>query len=268
MRVRIIFFLKNRGAFVPFHHQFLLAQMLKAAVLVGGKSEYLNFIEFNFSGLKGQTKSSRKGLHYYSSRVTLIVSSRNVDFLNYLLASMFKMDRLEMGSLILTPERVELENLPDTSNYEKFICLSPILLAKPSLTDSNASDFIDPRTDEFSDKLYDLTMQHIENLNLFDAGTRETFNKFQIEPDKAYLEKLEENNKKFSRVYPTYDQDVKFEVRGYTFPFFFYAAAELKEVIFLDGLGAMPHKGFGMIDLANEDPNDRVEPYQIPGLSL
>ena len=266
MRVRIIFFLKNRGAFVPFHHQFLLAQMLKAVVMVGGDKDFLSFNGFNFSGLKGQTKSSRKGLHYYSTRVTLIVSSRNIDFLNYLLLNMFKMERLEMGSLILEPERVEIEKLPDVNDYEKFICLSPILLSAPSLMDSSASQFVDPQTDEFSDKLYDLAMQHVENLALFDSDTMASFNQFQIVPDKDYLAKLAENNKKFSRVYPIYDQDVKYDVRGYTFPFFFYAASELKEVIFLDGLGAFSHKGFGMIDLANVDPNDRVEPYEIPGL--
>lgn len=251
---------------MPFHHQYLLAQMLKAAVMVGGNAEYLSFNGFNFSGLKGQTKSSRKGLHYYSNRVTLIVSSRNVDFLNYLLANMFKMKRLEVGSLVLVPERVEVEKIPDLSDYEKFICLSPILLSVPSLMDDSATQFLDPETDEFSDKLYDLAMQHVESLALFDSETMSTFNQFQITPDKNYLEKLAENNKKFSRVYPTYDQDIKFDVRGYTFPFYFYGATELKDVIFLDGLGALSHKGFGMIDLANEDPNDRVEPYEIPEL--
>jgi CRISPR-associated endoribonuclease Cas6 len=242
--------------------------MLKAAVMVGGNAEYLSFDEFNFSGLKGQTKSSRKGLHYYSNRVTLIVASRNVDFLNYLLINMFKMNHLEVGSLVLVPERVEVEQIPDLSNYEKFICLSPILLSMPSLMDDSATQFLDPETDEFSDKLYDLAMQHVENLGLFDSETMATFNQFQIEPDKDYLAKLVENNKKFSRVYPTYDQDVKFDVRGYTFPFYFYGATELKKVLFLDGLGALSHKGFGMIDLANEDPNDRVEPYEIRGLAL
>ena len=93
-----------------------------------------------------------------------------------------------------------------------------------------------------------------------------SFNEFQIVPDKEYLAKLEDGNKKYSRVYNIFDQDVRFDVRGYTFPFYFYGAKELKEVIFLDGLGALPHKGFGMIDLANEDPNDRVERYEIPGL--
>ena len=251
---------------MPFHHQFLLAQMLKAAVMVGGNAEYLSFNGFNFSGLKGQTKSSRKGLHYYSNRVTLIVASRNVDFLNYLLVNMFKMNRLEVGSLVLVPERVEVERAPDLDNYEKFICLSPIVLSVPSLIDDSVTQFLDPETDEFSDKLYDLAMQHVENLALFDSETMSTFNQFQITPDKEYLAKLVENNKKFSRVYPTYDQDIKFDVRGYTFPFYFYGATELKEVIFLDGLGALSHKGFGMIDLANEDPNDRVDPYEIPGL--
>lgn len=234
--------------------------------MVGGNTEYLSFNGFNFSGLKGQTKSSRKGLHYYSNRVTLIVASRNVDFLNYLMVNMFKMKRLEVGSLVLVPERVEIEKMPDLSNYEKFICLSPILLYEPSLTDERVTQFLDPETDEFSDRLYDLAMQHVENLALFDSETMATFNQFQISPDKEYLAKLDENNKKYSRVYPTYDQDIKFDVRGYTFPFYFYCAAELKEVIFLDGLGALSHKGFGMIDLANEDPNDRVEPYEIPVL--
>lgn len=267
MRVRIIFLLKNRGAFIPFHHQFLLAQMLKAAVMVGGNAEYLSYNGFNFSGLKGQTKSSRKGLHYCSSRVTLVVSSRDKDFLNYLLQSMFKMPRVEVGSLVLVPERVEVEHLPSTDGIEKFICLSPILLSQPSLMDDSATEFINPETDEFSDMLYDLAMQHIEALRLFDNDTMAGFNQFQVVPDKAYITKLIEQKKKFSRVYPTYDQDVKFEVRGYTFPFYFYASPEIKDIILLDGLGALPHKGFGMIDLANVDPNERVEPYDIPGLT-
>lgn len=266
MRVRIIFLLKNRGTFIPFHHQFLIAQMLKAVAMVGGDQNYLTFKGFNFSGLKGQTKSSRKGLHYYSSRVTLVLASRDVDFINYVLQNMFKMKELQLGDLVLEPERVEVEKIPDLSTYEKFICLSPLVLAEPSLTSDSAVSYVNPQTDTFSDRLYDLAMQHVESQSLFDQDTMTSFNEFQVVPDKAYLEKLVENNKKFSRVYATYDQDIKFDVRGYTFPFHFYGAGELKEVLFIDGLGAIPHKGFGMIDLANIDPNSRVEPYEVPGL--
>lgn len=234
--------------------------------MVGGSADFLAFKEFNFSGLKGQTKSSRKGLHYYSSRVTLVLASRNIEFLNYLLVNMFRMGQLHLGDLIIEPEKAEIERIPDLEKYEKFICLSPLVLAEPSLLDDRATRFLDPETDAFSDQLYDIAMQHIEVLTLFDEEAMATFNEFQVLPDKNYLAKLEEGNKKYSRVYTTFDQDVRFDVRGYTFPFFFYGAKELKEVIFLDGLGALPHKGFGMIDLANEDPNDRVEPYAIPGL--
>lgn len=266
MRVRIIFLLKNRGAFIPFHHQYLLAQLLKAVVMVGGDPDFLAFRKFNFSGLKGQTKSSRKGLHYYSSRVTLVLASHDEGFIDYVLLHMFKMQQLHLGDLTLEPEKVEVEVIPDLANYEKFICLSPLVLAEPSLLDDKAKQFVDPVTDTFSDQLYDLAMQDVESQNLFNEDKLATFNEFQIVPDTAYLAKLEENNKKFSRVYAVYDQDIKFEVRGYTFPFFFYGAPELKRALFIDGLGSLPHKGFGMIDLANEDPNDRVQPYDIPGI--
>jgi CRISPR-associated endoribonuclease Cas6 len=266
LRVRIIFLLKNRGTFIPFHHQFLIAQMLKAVAMVGGDRSFLTFKGFNFSGLKGQTKSSRKGLHYYSSRVTLVLASRNIDYLNYLLLNMFKMKQVQLGDLILEPERVEVERIPDLTSFEKFICLSPLVLDEPSLTSDQAVTYVDPQSDEFSDRLYDLVMQHVESLSLYSQEVMATFNQFQVVPDKEYLAKLMENNKKFSRVYFTYDQDVKFDIRGYTFPFYFYGAPELKEVFFLDGLGAIPHKGFGMLDLANEDPNARVEPYEVPGL--
>ena len=266
MRVRIIFLLKNRGTFIPFHHQFLIAQMLKAVALVGGDDSYLTFKNFNFSGLKGQTKSSRKGLHYYSSRVTLVLASRNIDFINYLLRSMFKMSQVQLGDLVLQPERVEVEKIPDLGGYEKFICLSPLILAEPSLTNNQAVAYVDPQSDEFSDLLYDQAMQQVESQGIFDQEMMTRFNQFQVIPDKEYLAKLVERNKKFSRVYSTYDQDIKFDVRGYTFPFYFYGAKELKEVLFINGLGAIPHKGFGMIDLANEDPNNRVEPYEVPGL--
>ncbi len=252
---------------MPFHHQFLIAQMLKAVIMLGANRDFLTFKGFNFSGLKGQTKSSRKGLHFCSSRVTLVISSRNNHFVDYLLYHLFKMPKVSVGNLHLQPERVELENLPDIGSYEKFICLSPILLSEPALFDETATRFVDPESDEFSDKLYDLAMQHIEELAVFSADKLKEFSSFQIVPDREYLDKLAARNKKFSRVYPTFDQDVKFEVRGYTFPFYFYAPPEVKEIVFMDGLGALPHKGFGMIDLANEDPTARVAPYAVPGLT-
>ncbi|MEN8251858.1 MAG: CRISPR-associated protein Cas6, partial [Bacteroidota bacterium] len=143
--------------------------MLRAIVLLGGNKDYLSFTGFNFSGLKGQTKSSRKGLHYFSSRVTLVVSSRNSEFINYILVNIFRQPQIEVGSLVLTPEKVEIEKMPKIDDYEKFICLSPILLSRPILMDNQATQFLDPESDEFSDKLYDNVMQHVEDQKIFDS---------------------------------------------------------------------------------------------------
>lgn len=267
MRVRVIFFLKNRGSYIPFHHQFLLAQMLKAILIKGGNKEYITLKNFNFSGLKGQTKPSRKGLHFYSSRVTLVISSPNQGFIDYLLYNLMQMPRLEVGSMILVPEKVELESLEGVSSQDKFICLSPMVLMEPQIMNDDSKVFINPESDEFSDYLYDGTMQRLEDLEYYSRDQIEEFKKFQLVPDKAYLDRINEGHKKFSRVYPVYDQDVKYEVRGYTFPFNLYAAPEVKKFVFLNGLGALTHKGFGMVDLANHDPNERVQLYDVPDIT-
>ncbi len=266
MRARIVFLLKNRGAYIPFHHQFLIAQVLKGITLKGGDPKFASFNIYNFSGLKGQTKPSRKGLHYYSTRVTLVVSSLNKDFIDYLLLHMFQLPQIEIGGLILQPEKVEVENLDAVDECDKFICISPMVLMEPKIMDESSKEFIDPEKDEFSDFVYDVTLQRMESCSLFDSDKLSSFNEFQVVPDKEYLDKLNNSNKKFSRIYPLYDQDVKFEVRGYTFPFMLYAAPEVKSFVFLNGIGALTHKGFGMIDIANQDPNVRAEGYLIPGL--
>ncbi len=266
MRARIVFLLKNRGAYLPFHHQFLLAQTIKGIVLKGGDPNFAAFNIYNFSGLKGQTKPSRKGLHYYSTRVTLVVSSLNKDFIDYLLLHMFQLPQIEVGGLVLQPEKVEMENLDSVAESDKFICISPIVLMEPKIMNESTKEFIDPEQDEFSDFVYDVTLQRMEACKLFNSEDLTKFNEFQVVPDKAYLDKLNNANKKFSRIYPLFDQDVKFEVRGYTFPFVFYAAPEVKNFVFLNGIGALAHKGFGMIDIANQDPNVRTIEYKIPGL--
>ena len=117
MRVRIIFILKNKGAFVPFHHQFLLAQLVKGIILKGGSDEFRDFSFYNFSGLKGQTKISRNGLHFFSNRVTLVFSCMNKKFVDSFIDEMFKMPHIEVGNLVLIPEEFYLQRV--------FSCISP-----------------------------------------------------------------------------------------------------------------------------------------------
>jgi len=269
VRVRIIFSLKNKGASVPFHHQYLLAQTAKAILMSGGDEEFINYPYYHFSGLKGQTRISKQGLHFYSSKVTLVLASPSKEYVDYFIKSLFNHTEIQVGSLWLRPLEVEREEFPEIRDETKFICISPIVLMAPSLFDAGAKRFIDPETDEFSDLLYESTISRLEAYG-YNSEELASFFKFQIVPDRAYLDKIRNSGKKFARIYPLYDQDVKYEVRGYTFPFTLYASKEVQEFVFTCGLGVYANKGFGMLDIANSDPVKRTSKYEIgePSITL
>jgi CRISPR-associated endoribonuclease Cas6 len=259
VRVRLVFSLKNRGGWVPFHHQHLLAQFIKD--LANKDISFKNFKLYNFSGLKGQTKISRQGLHFYSNKVTLVVSSYEPKFINHLLQQIFNQPEVQIGDLSLIPESVEKENSPEIDDHVKYVCISPLVLTEPEKDNYHAKKFIPPEDDEFSDLLYDSTMMRMEQSGLFTTEQIASFFKFQIVPDKIYLKKIKEDHKKFARIYTIPQDRMKLEVRGYTLPFELYAAPEVQQFVFECGLGAYTHQGYGMIDLANTDPIKRTVIY-------
>ena len=77
--------------------------------------------------------------------------------------------------------------------------------------------------------------------------------KFQVVPDKDYIERIQATHKKFARIYPLYDADIKYEVRGYTFPFTLYAPQPVQQFVYEHGLGHFSYKGFGMLDVAHHN---------------
>ena len=262
MRVRIIFSLKNRGAKIHFHHQHLLAKF-SSQIISKCEPKYRDFKYYNFSGLKGQIKVGKGGLHYLSSKVTLVFSSLNIEFINQFLNSLFAFKEIQIGEMELSPDSIEMEAEVDFENKTKFVCISPILILDPILHTEENKSFFDPEADEFSDFLYESTMLRMEKSGLYSADQISSFNQFQLTPDKEYLSKMQNDDKKFSRVYQTYINSEKFEVRGYTFPFSLLAAPEVHNFIFHSGLGALCENGFGMIDLANSDPTQRTIKYNL-----
>lgn len=264
MRIRIIFQLKNKGAAVPFHHQYLLAQLIKGILIRGGESDYADYRWFNFSGLKGQTKVSRSGLHFYSNKVTLVISAFDKPFIDYLIKHLFKYPQVEVGNLILCPEYAETEQLPVFEESMKYICISPLVLLEPSFNDDQGKRFISPESEEFSDSLYESTLQRMGDIGKYGQDQIKDFFRFQIVPDSNYLNKIKVSQKKFARIYSMFDQDVKYEVRGYTLPFTLYAAREVQNFLFLGGMGKLCHKGFGMLDIAKGDPGKENIRYPIP----
>lgn len=221
--------------------------------MIGGNKSFADYQQFNFSGLKGQIKISRKGLHFFSSKITLVFSAADKEFLDYFLGVLFAQKDLVIGNLQLVPEAVENEDPVTISDSVKFLCISPIVLLPGSFNDDSAKRFIPPEEDEFSDLLYDSTIARMEASGKFSAEQLATFYKFQVVADKDYLSRIQSSHKKFARIYPLYDSDVKFEVRGYTFPFTMYAPQPVQQFVYEHGIGYFSHKGFGMLDVASND---------------
>ncbi|MDJ1471614.1 CRISPR-associated endoribonuclease Cas6 [Cytophagaceae bacterium DM2B3-1] len=252
---------KNKGGYVPFYHQSLLTQLTDS--LLAGSKEVEQNAEYNFSGLKGQTKVSKNGLHFYSSRATLVFSSQSVEVIDTFLQHLFERGEIEVGNLQLVPESVEKEQPPVFQEELKCVCISPIVAVDPIANDFYAKKFISPDTDTFSDFLYESTMMRMERSGRFTADQIASFYRFQIIPDKTYLQKIKEGDKKFARIYPIEENGVRHEIRGYTFPFVLYSAPEVQQFIFECGMGYFSNKGFGMIDIINADLVRRTEPYHF-----
>lgn len=237
---------------MPFHHQHLLAQTIKGLIIKGGEQKYFDFNNYNFSGLKGQTRVSRKGLHFFSSKVTLVFSSSNVDFVEYVKRVLFQFEILEIGNLELVPDSVEVETVVPIESPARFVCISPLVLVKPAFGDKDSKRFIHPDSDTFSDMLFESTINRMSECNEYTEEELESFYQFQLVPDKEYLRKITEGQKKYARIYAVYDNDVKYEARGYTFPFKIYAHDKVLRFLFNNGLGYFTYKGFGMVDLVSK----------------
>lgn len=262
MRVRIIFSLKNRGSILPFHHQNILTNFIKDTLVEGNEKSFITYPFYNFSGLKGQTKISKKGLHYTSQKTTLVLSSPNREFIDYFLFNLFKHETVKLGDLLLSPLTVEKEEAVVLGDSVKYVCISPIVIVNPFVAnDQNPKGFILPDTDIFSDLLYDSTMMRMEQSGRFTFEQISTFFKFQIVPDKEYLNKIKTEEKKFARIYTVPFEDTKYEVRGYTFPFTLYAAPEVQYFLYDTGLGVFTDRGFGMVDLAALGTERKTEQY-------
>jgi CRISPR-associated endoribonuclease Cas6 len=263
MRVRIVFLLKNKGAVIPFHHQHLLSKVVSQ--LLGSDAnatEQLSLV--HFSGLKGQTKVTNSGLCFYSNKVTLVFSSLEKQVVDTFLQHLFRLPELKIGSMVLVPETVSVEENPAFEEASRYICISPIVLLSNRLTEQEIKRFVSPDTDTFSDFLYESTMIRMEDSGRFTKEQMTAYFRFQVVPDQEYLERLRISDKKFARIYSLDEKADRLEVRGYTFPFTLYAHPEVHQFLFQSGLGEFTSEGYGMIDLAEQGFQTRLTPYILP----
>lgn len=261
MRTRIIFSLKNKGAILPFHHQQLISKLLESLLLSSGQCANIkeSMLSISFSGIKGQTKVGKSGLHYCSNKLTLVISGIDENVLTLIINELFKHKKMMIGKLEVIPEEVIIEDIGLLNVETKYLCISPIIVSKSETY--NTQD-IDLFSDLLSDLLYDSVMQKIESLNLFQHHDLNEFSNFQIVVDKEYITKAVKNNKKFSRIYKIENsKGEKKEYIGYTFPFKLYAHPKIQELVLSCGIGEFTDKGFGMLDLVEK--KSKLIPFEI-----
>ncbi|GIV38838.1 MAG: hypothetical protein KatS3mg033_0638 [Thermonema sp.] len=246
-------------AIVPFHHQPLIAQMIEF-LRQQLPPEDAHYLHYHFSSLKGQIKIQKNGLLYQSKHVTLVFAALSPAFVQKLLKVLFAQPKVRIGSLWLKPEYVEEEVVPELPFESKMLCLSPLVLIDPRADAYNAKRLISPADNLFSDLVYESTILRAEASGLYDEATLNEFYRFQVVPDEGYLQRLAAQDKKYARLYEVTQGKSHSDVRGYSFPFTLYAHPLLKRFIMLTGLGALPHLGYGMLDLASGPmPKHRID---------
>ena len=242
MRVKISFLRDQMSAnTIPLHHQTLLAESLSKLIDQFSTDHSL----INFSSLKGTSKIQNGFMRFLSSKVTLVISSRKEDIIEKLVAKIFENPFLAIGKMNLIPRSHEVIPDPEFLQKMRYLCISPLILVDPNKDAERSQLTIDPTSQEFSDILYEQTLDRMEK-----AGYTETqlnsFAEFDAQPDRDYVSKLQETGKKFARYYRSADGS---SMMGYLLPFTLHAHPEVQRFIWDSGAGVLNDQGYGMVDL-------------------
>ena len=255
MRVRIIFEVLNEGGIVPFHQQVLLSSFVHDFI----PADFLSSVSWNFSGLKGQTRVTARGLYYNSQKVTLVFSSPSQRLVADFISGIFSCSSIGLAGLELRPLQVLREEVDFMDSTEKYVCISPVVILAEGLPDAELKQFISPLSESFAGLLFESTMSRMESAGLT-TGRTDTF---QFRPDLEYLEKSKQQDRKYSRIYSLEGMGNFNELRAYTFPFYLEAPAAVHRFLFESGLGEATRNGFGMVDFADRKNRTRLLEYSL-----
>jgi len=248
MRVKISFLRDQMSAnTIPLHHQTLLAESLYQIIESFGGDRN----NFNFSSLKGTSKIQNGFMRFLSSKVTLVMSSRDANQMETLVSKIFEMPYLPVGKMNLMPRSHEIIQDPEFTTKMRYLCISPMILVDPRKDPEKSQITIDPTSQEFSDILYEQTLDRMERAG-FKENDLNNFAEFDAQPDLEYVQKLNETGKKFARYYRAADGST---IMGYLLPFTLHAHPEVHKFIWESGIGALSEQGYGMVDLVKVSMN-------------
>lgn len=267
MRIRILFSVNNPGCTIPFNHQPLIKEYLDD-FLIRKRSSFGHYSNFTFSTLKGKYQVSPQGLIVTSPRISLIFSSPNGAFVSEISQLLTSEKEIKLGGLSLSPLNTSQECTPNFDSQMSFICLSPIGIIDAQSKNELPTRFIPPLSDTFSDILYESTIDRMEVSGIYSEDKLASFNKFQLIPDDQYLEKYKGEEHKYSRLYKINGKMNPFEIRGYIFPFTLFAAPEVQEFIYFNGLGLFCNQGYGSVDFYSEPIKNTNIPKRQNAISV
>jgi len=230
MRVKISFLRDHSSAnSIPLHHQKLLTDSLTPFFETFDTDKTL----WSFSSLKGTSKIMNGFMRMLSSKVTLVVSGRNKDYVDQLLKMIFERPFLSVGKMNLIPKNYDVIPDPAFQTKMRYLCISPLIL-------------FDPNKDvEFSDVLYNDVLDRMEKAGYTEEQLN-NFAEFEFMPDQDYVNKINTTGKKFARLYKSVSGHT---MMGYLLPFTLHAHLDVHKYIWEVGMGVLTDEGYGMIDI-------------------
>ena len=246
MRAKIAF-VRNPSAtnVVPLHHQKLLSGFVEHVM-----SDYRPRPQFyNFSSLKGTSKVKNGFMRFLSSKITLVVSSPDQNFIEGMVQKIMGKDLVNIGKMELKPKDYTIMDMPDFNVRTRYVCISPILPVDPNQNEKTAQEILDPYSHEFSDLLYNDLLDKLERAGYTEDELYQ-FAEFEVMPDKEYMSKLVDTQKKFARFYKSNSGK---SMVGYLFPFTLHAHVDVHKFIWDCGLGHLTKEGYGMVDTVKEE---------------
>jgi CRISPR-associated endoribonuclease Cas6 len=243
MRVKFSFLkLKESEPVLPLHHQKLISTFLRD--LLADEPNHTGL--YNFSTLKGTSKVQAGQIKYMSSKVSLAFASADDKVAEHLIKKIFACEQVYIGKMGLIPKAHLVIADPHFTMQMKYVCISPLVIENAVAGEEPRSAPLDPATHEFSDHLYNVMIERME-LAGYSEEDLNSFAEFELQPDKIYMNRMNELGKKLVRFYKNDNNEM---MPGYLIPFMLHAHPKVQKFIWDAGLGLYCNNGFGMVDLA------------------
>ena len=90
---------------------------------------------YSFSSLKGTSKVQTGQIRFLSSKVSLVLSAPEADFIDELVKKIFDRRLVSFAKLTLVPKSFEVIPDPEFNTQMKYVCISPMVPQEAFLAD-------------------------------------------------------------------------------------------------------------------------------------